>query len=438
LGQSALPAGNVMWLCDHPHHGGTFAANQVTRKDVSMTKPIMAFAVFATLIAGVARADDPAQPQSRFGRLDHVFLIVMENQTDTVILGNADAPFINAYTKVANRASNYFAVGHPSAPNYLEIVGGSNFGLADDRWPRWAGPGCTDHAPGSTGCVDAFTPIAVAGMDNPLVATATRSTECNGEVSLKGPPAPNNCALRSYPAMRFTPKSIADQLVEHGKRWKTYQESLPTVGDERAGVNYSDGSFSNLSPVAVFEAGPIAKLYAVKHNPFAYFQNIELGKDPELSLGRVADFDGPDGLWADLQTQMPAFSLIVPNQCHDMHGRVGGATPICAGSSPEQVRYLMTQGDAEVAKLVRGIKASPVWAGGRNAIVLVWDENDFSNAPNKVVMLVETNYARNGWVSNRAYDHFSLLRTLEAAFDLPCLNHACDGTAQVMNDVFGE
>ena len=77
------------------------------------------------------------------------------------------------------------------------------------------------------------------------------------------------------------------------------------------------------------------------------------------------------------------------------------------------------------------------WRHGRNAIVLVWDENDYSNAANRVVFLVETNYAANGAVSSVPYDHFSLLRTLEAGFGLSCLNHACDATSLVMNDVFG-
>ena len=50
---------------------------------------------------------------------------------------------------------------------------------------------------------------------------------------------------------------------------------------------------------------------------------------------------------------------------------------------------------------------------------------------------IETNYAPNNSVSSVPYDHFSLLRTLEAGFGLPCLNHACDDTSLVMNDVFG-
>jgi phosphatidylinositol-3-phosphatase len=241
----------------------------------------------ASVLTSVAANAGESALQSKFGKLDHVFLIIMENQTNTDILGNANAPFINSYAKVANQATNYYAVGHPSAPNYLEIVGGSNFGLSNDFWPVWVNGGCVDNAPGSTGCTNAFTPMAVAGFDNAVVATATNSTQCNGQVSVTGTPVPNNCALRNYPAMFFTPKSIADQLFAKNRTWKTYQESLPTVVPGVAGVNYSDGAYSNLSPSSAFAPGPIQKLYAVKHNPFAYFQNIELGESEDLSLEQV-------------------------------------------------------------------------------------------------------------------------------------------------------
>src|SRR6202051_4906340 len=136
-----------------------------------MKKVFFAPAAAAVLGAGAVHGNEIELPGANFGRLDHVFFIMMENQTSTDILGNANAPFINAYAKVANQATNYYAVGHPSAPNYLEIVGGSNFGLTNDFWPVWVSGGCVDNAPGSTGCVNAFTPIAVAGFDNAVVAT---------------------------------------------------------------------------------------------------------------------------------------------------------------------------------------------------------------------------------------------------------------------------
>jgi hypothetical protein len=405
-----------------------------------MKGTLLAVAAAAALGTSSASAVEINPPVSGFGALDHVFLIMMENQTNTDILGNPNAPFINAYALVANQATNYFAVGHPSAPNYLELVGGSNFGVSNDFWPNWSIGGCVDNAPSSTGCVGAITPIAVDGYDNAVVETVTTSgVGCNGQVTwTTGMGVPNNCALRNYPSTLFTAKSIADQLVAKNKSWKSYQESLPTVVPGVAGINYSDGAFSNLSPVSVFGPGPIQKLYAVKHNPFVYFQNVQLGQNPALSLEQVTDFDGPDGLWADLQTgSSPHLSFIVPNQCHDMHGFVSGGTPICSTATTAETGFLMLQGDAEVAKLVTGIRSSAAWQRGRNVIIVVWDENDYSNAANRVVMLVETNYAANGRTDTNSYDHFSLLKTLEAGFNLPCLNHACDSTSVVMNAMFG-
>jgi hypothetical protein len=70
--------------------------------------------------------------------------------------------------------------------------------------------------------------------------------------------------------------------------------------------------------------------------------------------------------------------------------------------------------------------------------VLMWDENDYSATPNtnQVLLTVETNYGVSGIQSNNFYTHFSLLRTLEGAFDLPCLNHACDAAVLTMSDLF--
>jgi phosphatidylinositol-3-phosphatase len=120
-----------------------------------------------------------------------------------------------------------------------------------------------------------------------------------------------------------------------------------------------------------------------------------------------------------------------------MHGFVSGGPPICSAATPAEAAYLMQEGDAEVAKIVSGIKRSNAWRLGRNAIVVVWDENDYGNVANRVVMLVDTNYAQNGRQDNGYYDHYSLLRTMEAGFGLSCLNHACDGTSKVMDELFG-
>ena len=113
-----------------------------------------------------------------------------------------------------------------------------------------------------------------------------------------------------------------------------------------------------------------------------------------------------------------------------MHG-AGGGSALCTRDDS-----LIRIGDATVKKLVTSIKASKVWQRGKNAIVVVWDENDFGKGPNQVVALVDTNYGKHGVSSKTPYSHFSLLKTLEAGFKLPCLNHACDANVNLMSELF--
>ena len=267
--------------------------------------------------------------------------------------------------------------------------------------------------------------------------------------------------VKSYAAAATTGKSIADQLVEAGRDWKTYQESLPL--GSLSGVNYSNGTATNLTnfaALAPLTSGSVVQAYAVKHNPFAYFQSVQQGAWDENSLANVVGFDGPKGLYADLATgKVPAFSFIVPNQCDDQHGR-GNADAFCGydpGSS-DGFTYgtqaglnpgLIQQGDTTIERLVDTIHASHAWNEGNNAIVIVWDENDYSGIAttpsglfptpnqNQVVLTVETNHGGSGVQSNTYYNHFSLLKSLEAGFGLPCLNHACDASTPVMSDLFG-
>ena len=90
-------------------------------------------------------------------------------------------------------------------------------------------------------------------------------------------------------------KTIADQLAEHHRTWKSYQESLPPQGAD--GVNFSDGFFtdaSNIPSVIPGEAQTLIKLYAAKHNPFVYFQSVQEGEDSNSSLKNVKGFMGEE------------------------------------------------------------------------------------------------------------------------------------------------
>jgi hypothetical protein len=65
-----------------------------------------------------------------------VFVVVMENRSWSAIEGNPSAPFINGtLLPQASYSTQYFAMRHPSEPNYLWLEGGTDYGIADDADP---------------------------------------------------------------------------------------------------------------------------------------------------------------------------------------------------------------------------------------------------------------------------------------------------------------
>jgi phosphatidylinositol-3-phosphatase len=397
-------------------------------------------------LVSAAFAGEGATPKG-IPHLDHVFLIVMENHGYSQIINNPNAPFTNQYAKSANSATNYFAIGHPSLTNYLEIVGGSNFGVRSDNNPDWHNGACVSNIVAKTVNTDnpsspRICPISGVGRDaeTPVVDTTNETTGLPGENNIDG-------IQYVSPAFNTSGKTIGDQLVTWGHSYKSYQESLPLAGANN--VAYSDGFYTDTTDFTqIFPTlnppltqGDVVKLYAVKHNPFAYFQNVQEGTDPGNTLSNTVGFET---LYGDLGSgNVPTLSFIVPNQCNDQHGR-GNAGAFCnfdptsdgtqAGLNPA----LIYQGDVTLQRVVTAIKGSPAWPNGKNAIVIVWDENDYSLAPNinQVLTIVDTNYGSHGVQSAQYYNHFSLLKSIEGGIGLPCLNHACDEKVSVMWDLF--
>ncbi|HUJ93406.1 MAG TPA: alkaline phosphatase family protein [Candidatus Bathyarchaeia archaeon] len=441
------------------------------------------------LLAGTAAATAQAQKHDNSQSIphqDHVIVIMMENHGYQQIINNPNEPYLNSLIAKGrvSLAKNYFAVGHPSLTNYLEVIGGSNFGVRSDNPPNWGSKTCTPNLQSGSVNADADAPPPSSvqietGSICPIAGTGTDAATPAVDTWNETEPGIFNFladidGVKSVPAATTVGETIADQLVRVGKSWKSYQESLP-LGPV-FGVNFSNGTVSNLdfdangnnSLLAPLTSKNVVQAYAVKHNPFAYFRSVQEGTWDNNSLENVVGFDGPRGLYADLATgNVPNFAFVAPNQCDDQHGRSQSPTgeqadAFCAfdpGLPPGDLTVgtqaglnpaLIRQGDTAIERIVRAIHASPVWHQGRSAIVIVWDENDYSgllNAPNglfpsqnqnTVVLTVETNDSdNNGVQSNKYYNSFSLLKSLEAAFGLPCLNHACDPGVSVMTDLFG-
>src|SRR5437867_2348190 len=66
-------------------------------------------------------------------QLRHIFYIMLENHGTNEILGNtADAPYLNQLAQTYGVAIHYYAVTHPSLPNYLAAISGDFQGIWDD------------------------------------------------------------------------------------------------------------------------------------------------------------------------------------------------------------------------------------------------------------------------------------------------------------------
>ena len=83
-------------------------------------------AAAVTAPAGTPTASGPAH-------YDHVFVIVEENHGFPDVIGNPAAPNLNALATQYGLATNYYAVAHPSEPNYVALLGGDTFGVSTDN-----------------------------------------------------------------------------------------------------------------------------------------------------------------------------------------------------------------------------------------------------------------------------------------------------------------
>ena len=330
---------------------------------------------------------------------DHIFYIMMENHGNKEILGNtADAPYINSLAQRYNVATKYYGVTHPSLPNYLAAISGSFQGIWDDCAagatvtcaPQEFGPDS-----GYTGGKELLTPAEIA--------SATKQPHW------------------------FGGQNIVDQLETHGLSWKGYMQSMPSTGFTGAA-----------SPVI---GGKPVQLYVEKHNPFEYFSDI---RNNPARMQKIVPFS-QFGL--DLANNtVPNFVWISPDTCNDMHGIAPASAqllgiPACGYPKSGLDHGAIQLGDDFVQSTVAEIQASKAWTK-KSAIVLVWDENDYTgdsgccHSPTGVngvtlggadapfIVIPSKDTGDHIVDATTAYNHYSLLATIEKLWGLGYLANA--------------
>ncbi|HEY5144756.1 MAG TPA: alkaline phosphatase family protein [Solirubrobacteraceae bacterium] len=255
---------------------------------------------------------------------------------------------------------------------------------------------------------------------------ATTLTECPQYVDVKPGTIATKTGLVSgdgclYPAKAVT---LADQLTGAGVTWKGYFEDMGAAPPPGA------TSCRRPDPGAAdpFAAPRPGDAYLTRRNPFVYFRSIADTADCGSNVV------GLDRLAPDLKTidDTPAFSYVVPNACHD-----GGATP-CADGAPAG----LAPADAWLKTVVPEIQASKAYADG-GLIVILSDGVPATPDPNaaagaapqtaKVGALLLSQYVPGGAKVDTPYDHYSLLKTVEAFFGADALGHAADASTKAFS-----
>ncbi len=267
----------------------------------------------------------PPVPSGESGipNFDHIVLIMLENKDYQTAMDGTQMPLLATLAKQNVLLSNYYAVAHPSLPNYIALMSGSTQGITSD---------CT------------------------------------------------TCFLNQ--------PNLADEIEASGRTWKAYLEDLP-------------------SPCFVGDSGR----YAQKHNPLLYFDSIRLNAPRcDRSILPLTSLD------SDLaNNSLPNFSFIMPNLCNSGHD--------CSA----------TVADTWINAMVTKLQASPA-LGNNSLIIVAFDEasnKDTSSccalptpAGGKVAVVLISPTALPDMTDNTPYSHYSLLKTILTAWNLPDLGQS--------------
>jgi phosphatidylinositol-3-phosphatase len=322
---------------------------------------------------------------AKLGDIKHVFVIVLSNQPYAADFGPESKAGYLAHTleSKGELLLRYDAVAHEQLPNAIALLSGQ-------------GP----TAQTAANC-PSYTPLAPGTL--------------GGDEQVLG----DGCV---YPAAVQT---LPGQLTAKHLTWKAYVQ----------GIDEGPGTPPACSHPAAGSADPTyaSGAYATYRNPFVYFQSITAS--PSCAANDV----GLDKLAADLRSvsSTPSFSYIVPDRCND-----SGPTPCSPGAATGP-----SDSQALLSRVVPQIMASRAYKHG-GLLAITSDEapstGEYADSssccgqppyPNLtsaglrhgggvIGALLLSPLIKGGTTAQEAYNHYSLLRTIEDVFGVGHIGYA--------------
>lgn len=340
----------------------------------------------------------PASTEPAKKKPAHVFVIMLENTSfDTSFGPGSGAPYLaNDLTAQGMLLTQFYGVAHVSLGNYIAQISG--------------------QAPNPSTQIDCFT----------YTEFVQTGTDENGQALGDG------CV---YPT---TVSNLADQMTASGLTWRAYAEDMAAgpAGEPTACRHPEIGGGDGTMAARDTDA------FATRHVPFLYFHSVIDSPDCEKNVVDLGNLE------ADLASEAttPNLVYIVPNLCSDGHddecsnGRLGGMEGINAfleewvpklqasAAFQDNGLLIVTFDEAEVtsdASSCCGDLPSPNLTGpagisgpggGRVGAVLI----GAAITP--------------GSVNDTAYNHYSLLCSLENLWGLDRLGYAANAATPCFGD----
>lgn len=80
-------------------------------------------------VAPLPTATQPPTPQPLVPNFQHIAIIMFENKEFGSVIGNPQMPTYNRLAREYTLLTQYYAIMHPSLPNYIALMGGDTFGI---------------------------------------------------------------------------------------------------------------------------------------------------------------------------------------------------------------------------------------------------------------------------------------------------------------------
>lgn len=350
--------------------------------------------LIAALLPVLASCGDDGSPDeagAEPSRVGHVFLVVLENKDYAkTFAADSLAPYLaRELPALGALLPEYYGIGHVSLGNYIAMISGQGLNLATQ-----------------TDC---------------LLYTNFIGTPPNA--ALDGQALGVGCV---YPA---TVPNITDQLAAAGLSWRGYMEDMGNTPEREAATC----AHPDINTVDRTQSATAEDNYATRHNPFMYFHSVI--DDQAACDQHVLPLTALD---ADLQSvaRTPNYSFITPDLCSDGHD-----SP-CENGEPGGLESI----DDFLRVLVPKILASEAYRKD-GLLIITFDESDGPQSdssaccgagatPNallpgitglgggRVGAVILSPFVKPGTTSTAAYNHYSMLRSVQELFGLPYLGYA--------------